>query len=128
MRAQAGEYDRIVRPGALSRLSMTKLCCMVNKDFECKFCHEVMCTECGKAWSENKHFILDMCRKRFTSLQLKKAAKCYADRVANQTARARHMPMTQLSDCYVCRAHKKRFAHDFEMDRLRYGQNKNLCV
>lgn len=74
------------------------LCCTLNKGAECSFCKESMCIECARAWSPRKHFVLDMCRKRFTKGQLIKAAKCYADRLKQGNG-----TLKKVGNCDVCK-------------------------
>jgi len=88
------------------------LCCTLNTGAECTFCHERMCQECAKAWSPRKHFILDMCRKRFTKKQLKDAAKCYADRLKQGNG-----TLKKVGDCDVCNERKQSIHNDRKFDR-----------
>jgi len=87
------------------------LCCTLNQGAECTFCKERMCRECAKAWSPRKHFILDMCRKRFTKKQLDAAAKCYADRLKQGNGTAK-----KVGDCEVCLERKMTSYNDRKFD------------
>jgi hypothetical protein len=88
------------------------LCCTLNKGAECTFCHERMCIECAKAWSPRKHFILDMCRKRFTPSQLDDAAKCYEGRIKQGKA-------NMTGSCEICMLRKVATHNDRRFDRIK---------
>lgn len=87
---------------------LPKLCCQVNPQIRCSFCKEVLCYECGKAWSKVRHFIIDMCRRRFTKQQLKEATKCYSERKAKQDRNSTKInggivaPPLTAGACQVC--------------------------
>lgn len=79
-----------------------RLCCVLNAEIECSYCSEVMCDECGKKWGALRHFILDLCRSRFTSKELTAASKCYKDRLAEGNGK-----VVVPGKCTVCRSRKR---------------------
>lgn len=76
-----------------------RLCCVLNAEIECIFCGEVMCYGCGHAWSPFRHYVLDMCRGRFTSKELEAAAKCYKDRIKQGNG-----ALKKPGKCKICKA------------------------
>ena len=73
-----------------------RLCCTLNKEIICDFCKEEMCLTCGRAWASLAHFVLDQCRKRFSSSELAEAAKCYKDRLQTDGK------VKGLGKCKIC--------------------------
>lgn len=57
------------------------LCCKIHPQAICLFCAHKMCHDCARAWSGRKHFIIDMCRSRFSAKELKEAAECFKKRL-----------------------------------------------
>ena len=70
------------------------LCCTLSPEIECIFCDKVMCAGCGKKWSAARHFVLDLCRKRFTEKEIAAAAECFKVRKGKQ--------VQGLGECKVC--------------------------
>ncbi len=85
------------------------LCCTLNKGAECTFCGMIMCKECARAWSQRRHFVLDMCRSRFSKKELEEANKCYKDRLKEGNG-----TLKRPGDCKVCR------------ERLDIGNDRNF--
>lgn len=92
------------------------LCCTLSPEVECDFCGEIMCMSCGKTWSPRKHFILDMCRSRFSKEEIDAANKCYQERLAVEGAPSALAPIT-LGECKVCLARA-----EIGNDRLFYAE------
>jgi len=77
--------------------SSSTLCCKIHPQVKCDHCGLALCKDCGKKWSNRKHFILDMCRTKFTPAQLREAAICFKKRIAKDGTLPR-----RLGNCYVC--------------------------
>lgn len=73
------------------------LCCQINAAMTCWYCKAKLCNDCGRAWSGRKHFIVDMCRKRFTKEEITEANDCFRKRTANGTVKA-----SRLGHCKIC--------------------------
>jgi hypothetical protein len=77
------------------------LCCKIHPQAVCSYCGHVMCRDCAQAWSGRKHFIIDMCRSRFSAKELKEAAECFKKRLGPKG----EMPFG-LGTCKICNAKK----------------------
>lgn len=86
------------------------LCCSINPTFVCRFCKKKMCVDCGKAWSGRKHFILDVCRGRFSEAQLTESSVCFKKRIVKGKR-----PST-LGDCFVCKV--RPFIPDYDREEI----------
>lgn len=81
------------------RLKGPHLCCTLSPEARCTFCNEVMCNGCAIPWSPRKHFIVDLCRKRFTEVDIAKGTKCYVDRLKE----SKKSGALEAGDCKICK-------------------------
>ena len=94
---------------------MTKLCCITKPMHYCRNCKDIrLCTDHGRPYVErDNHFIVDMCRKRFTRKEIIAASKCYKKRLTTDTfvSSITGKPQKRLSetfgDCLVCEAYQQ---------------------
>ena len=87
------------------------LCCSLNPVIQCRFCETLLCKDCGRAWSGRKHFLLDLCRGRFSEAQIKESNACFKERLVDGK-------VVGLGDCLICIARAAMADNGADLDRM----------
>jgi hypothetical protein len=97
------------------KVTDSDLCCKIRPEIQCVFCKELMCKDCGRAWSGRKHFLLDLCRSRFSAAQIKESNECFKRRIVGGKIPSR------LGECFICTVRSSIMDTDrMRLDKLRH--------